>query len=49
MESVERLGGTMTVIAIAHRTHTLAGADLVIRLAEGTIAGSGTPAEVLGI
>jgi ABC-type multidrug transport system fused ATPase/permease subunit len=49
MKSVERLRGTMTVIAIAHRTHTLAGADLVIRLAEGTIAGSGTPAEVLGV
>lgn len=48
VRSIEGLRGRMTIFVVAHRTHTLANADVVIRLTDGAISEIGTPFEVLG-
>jgi ABC-type multidrug transport system fused ATPase/permease subunit len=47
MESIDGLRGQMTIVAVAHRTHTLVNADLVVRLEHGRIRALGRPADVL--
>jgi ABC-type multidrug transport system fused ATPase/permease subunit len=47
MATIDGLRGQMTIIAVAHRTHTLANADLVARLDGGRLVALGPPAEVL--
>ncbi len=46
-ESLSRLIKDKTVIIIAHRMRTVAGADKIVVLKEGRVAESGTPAELL--
>ncbi len=46
VHSIEALKGSMTIIAVAHRTHTLDGADLIVRLADGAVQHVGAPVEV---
>ena len=36
-----------TVLVIAHRMRTVAGADKIVVLADGTVAEQGTPSELL--
>ena len=45
--ALSRLIADKTVLVIAHRMRTVAGADQVVVLADGTVAESGTPAELL--
>lgn len=47
MATIDGLRGQMTIIAVAHRTHTLANADLVARLDAGRVVALGPPAEVM--
>jgi ABC-type multidrug transport system fused ATPase/permease subunit len=47
MSTIDGLRGRMTIIAVAHRTHTLATADLVARLDGGRLVALGKPAEIL--
>jgi ABC-type multidrug transport system fused ATPase/permease subunit len=49
IESITRLKGSMTVIAVAHRTHTLVDADVVMQLDDGRVVAVGPPGEVLDI
>ncbi len=47
MRTLENLRGTLTIIAVAHRTSTLKRVDRVIRLDRGRIVESGPPGTVL--
>ena len=47
MGAVTRLQGAKTILIVAHRQSTLADCDLVIRLENGRIVGSGSPSEML--
>lgn len=46
-ESLSRLVKDKTVIIIAHRMRTVAGADKIVVLNEGKVSESGTPAELI--
>ena len=46
-EALSRLIRNKTVIVIAHRMRTVSGADKIVVLAEGKIAETGKPAELL--
>ena len=46
-EAISRLVKDKTVLIIAHRMRTVAGADKVVVLAEGGVAQQGTPAELM--
>ena len=46
-EAISRLVKDKTVLIIAHRMRTVAGADHVVVLADGGVAQEGTPAELL--
>ena len=46
-EAISRLGKDKTVLIIAHRMRTVAGADHVVVLADGGVAQEGAPAELL--
>jgi ABC-type bacteriocin/lantibiotic exporter with double-glycine peptidase domain len=48
VSSINRLRNRMTILAVAHRTHTLSGADVVVEMVGGRVIRSGTPAEILG-
>jgi ABC-type bacteriocin/lantibiotic exporter with double-glycine peptidase domain len=48
IKSIERLGGTVTVIMIAHRVSTLAGCDIVYRMDHGKVVARGSFDEVIG-
>ena len=48
VSSILRLRGTMTIIGVAHRLHTLKGADEIIRIENGRIAWRGSPRDVDG-
>lgn len=45
--ALSRLIANKTVLVIAHRMRTVAGADQVVVLADGTVVESGTPTELL--
>lgn len=47
MNLVREQFGNRTVVAVAHRLHTIVGFDLVFVMDQGTIVESGTPAELL--
>ena len=47
MDAVTRLQGAKTILIVAHRQSTLADCDLVVRLENGRIVGSGSPSEML--
>lgn len=47
MDAVASLGGTKTLILIAHRLSTLKGCDRIFLLEEGRVVDSGTHAELL--
>ena len=46
-EAISRLVKDKTVLIIAHRMRTVAGADHVVVLADGGVAQEGAPAELL--
>lgn len=46
-EALSRLIRNKTVIVIAHRMRTVSGADKIVVLADGKIAETGNPAELL--
>ena len=46
-QAVARLIQNKTVLLIAHRMRTVAGADRIVVLQNGTVAQQGTPAELL--
>ena len=46
-EALSRLIRNRTVIVIAHRMRTVSGADKVVVLADGTVAETGSPAELM--
>ena len=46
-EAISRLVRDKTVLIIAHRMRTVAGADHVVVVAGGGVAQEGTPAELL--
>ena len=45
--ALSRLIANKTVLVIAHRMRTVAGADQIVVLANGTVAEHGTPAELM--
>ena len=45
-ESLSRLIKDKTVLVIAHRMRTVAGADKIVVLADGTVAQQGSPKEL---
>jgi ATP-binding cassette, subfamily B, bacterial PglK len=47
VESIRALKGTMTVIVVAHRTHTLRAADVIVRMDRGRIVAMGSPERLL--
>jgi ABC-type multidrug transport system fused ATPase/permease subunit len=47
MSTVDRLHGQITILTVAHRTHTLEHTDLVLRLEDGHIVALGSPDAVL--
>ncbi|KAB8214073.1 hypothetical protein BDV33DRAFT_228584 [Aspergillus novoparasiticus] len=47
MNMIREQFGNRTVIAVAHRLHTIVDFDLVLVMDQGTIVESGTPAELL--
>lgn len=47
-ESIRALHGAVTVLIIAHRPSTIAGADTIFVLNQGRIVERGTPQELLG-
>jgi len=47
MESINRLGGDLTVILIAHRLSTVQDCDLIIEFEQGRVVAQGTYAELL--
>jgi ATP-binding cassette subfamily B protein len=48
MRSIDEIGDDVTLLMIAHRTSTLVGCDLVVRMAAGQIAQTGSYEEVVG-
>lgn len=48
MASIATLGDDVTLLMIAHRTSTLTGCDLIVRLARGRIAETGSYAAMIG-
>lgn len=46
-QAIERLRGTITIVAIAHRFSTVLSADRLLVLAEGSIVESGSPRELV--
>jgi ABC-type multidrug transport system fused ATPase/permease subunit len=48
VNSINQLRNRMTILAVAHRTHTLSGADIVVEMDGGRIVRSGSPDELLG-
>ncbi|KAE8332954.1 hypothetical protein BDV39DRAFT_188998 [Aspergillus sergii] len=48
MNLIREQFGNRTVIAVAHRLHTIVDFDLILVMDQGTIVESGTPAELLG-
>ena len=47
IQSASRLIRDKTVLVIAHRMRTVAGADKIVVLADGVVAEQGSPAELL--
>mgnify|MGYP000985834417 FL=1 len=45
--AISELVKNKTVLVIAHRMRTVAGADKIVVLSEGTVAEQGTPAELM--
>ncbi len=48
VEAIKDIDRSTTVIVVAHRISTVSHCDRIIRLVDGHITASGTPAEVLG-
>ncbi|WP_100012393.1 thiol reductant ABC exporter subunit CydD [Lentibacillus sediminis] len=46
-ESIRELGKTATIITVAHRLHTIRGADQIFLLSDGKLQASGTHEELL--
>ncbi len=46
-EALSRLIRDRTVMVIAHRMRTVSGADKIVVLSDGTVAETGTPAELM--